>query len=115
MRKNPSVPRELQDAAAVHAARSRVMEALGPLAARPLDEAAADQMRTALERATSPAVRTALRRMARPGETRPALVVVNEPRREGEPTPRPSTQTEQPDDPAGQRTTLSLVAGGDAA
>ena len=70
------VPRDLADAAAVHAARDAIVLALGPLAASPLDEQATTRMKAALERAESPAVRRAIRRLARPGESRPPLQVV---------------------------------------
>ena len=71
--------RELTDAATVHAAREGVVHALAPLAASPLDEQAAAQMRQALAKATSPRVREALRRLvATPPRSsqRPALVAV---------------------------------------
>jgi broad specificity polyphosphatase/5'/3'-nucleotidase SurE len=70
--------RELADAATVHAAREGVVHALAPLAASPLDEQAADQMRLALAKATSPVVREALRRLvATPRPTqRPTLNAV---------------------------------------
>lgn len=68
--------RDLADAAAVHVAREEIVEALGPLAARPLDEQAAVRMRLALERVQSPAVRLAIRRLGRPGESRPPLMAV---------------------------------------
>lgn len=70
--------RELADAATVHAAREGVVHALAPLAASPLDEQAADQMRLALAKATSPKVREALRRLvATPRPTqRPTLAAV---------------------------------------
>jgi hypothetical protein len=56
-------PRELEDAAKVHAARDEVVRALGPLAASPLDERAVEEMQKALGRASSPAVRQAVRRL----------------------------------------------------
>lgn len=71
---------ELDDAATVHAAREGVVHALAPLAASPLDEQAAAQMRQALAKATSPRVREALRRLvATPratGASRPLLAAV---------------------------------------
>lgn len=71
------IPRDLADAAAVHAARDAILLALGPLAASPLDERATIQMKAALERAESPAVRRAIRRLSRPGEeSRPPLQAV---------------------------------------
>lgn len=70
------VPRDLADAAAVHAAREAIVLALGPLAASPLDEQATARMKAALERAESPAVRRAIRRLDRPGESRPPLQAV---------------------------------------
>ncbi|WP_216610089.1 hypothetical protein [Cellulosimicrobium protaetiae] len=98
-------PRDLVDAAAVHAAREEIVQALGPLAASPLDEDAAGLMRSALERAQSPAVRSAVRRMRRPGESRPPLMVVPalgehraRPRPQGLPAP-----------------VLAVASGGDAA
>lgn len=54
---------ELADAATVHAARKDIVQALGPLAASPLDEQAVERMRRALARADSPAVKAALRRL----------------------------------------------------
>lgn len=73
--------RELDDAATVHAAREGVVHALAPLAASPLDEQAAVQMRQALAKATSPKVREALRRLvatprATGGASRPLLTAV---------------------------------------
>ena len=71
--------RELTDAAAVHAAREGVVRALSPLAASPLDEQAAAQMRQALAKASAPRVREALRRLVatpqRPAQ-RPVLAAV---------------------------------------
>ena len=77
MSRRNRAPRALADAAAVHAAREEIVQALGPLAASPLDEQATARMRSALERAESPAVRRAIRRLLRPGERRPPLVVVS--------------------------------------
>lgn len=74
-RRPPRAP-ALADAAAVHAAREEIVQALGPLAASPLDEQATTRMRRALERVESPAVRSALRRLSRPGESRPPLMAV---------------------------------------
>ena len=54
---------ELVDAATVHAARREVVQAVAALAVSPLDEQAADRMRTALTRATSPAVKRAAGRI----------------------------------------------------
>ncbi len=62
---------ELRDAAAVHAAREAVVLALGPLAARPLDEHAAAAMRRALDRADSAEVRIALQRLGGRERRRP--------------------------------------------
>lgn len=76
MSRRPRAAEDLADAAAVHAAREQIVQALGPLAASPLDEQATTQMRHALERAQSPAVRRALRRLTRPGEPRPPLAAV---------------------------------------
>ncbi len=71
--KDPAA-QELADAAAVYAAREEIIRALGPLAASPLDERAADGMRAALERVQSPAVRRAVRRLKRPAsDSRPHL------------------------------------------
>lgn len=67
---------ELAAAAAVRSARDDVVEALGPLAASPLDEGAVDQMRRALARVDSPVVRSALRRLIRPPGMRPSLASV---------------------------------------
>lgn len=58
---------ELADAVAVCAARADVVAALGPLAARPLDEQAVERMRLAVARAGSPAVRSAVRRLSPAG------------------------------------------------
>ena len=66
---------DLLDAAAVHAAREQLVQALGQLAARPLDENATALMRQAIERVESAGVRRALRRLDQ-GGTRPPLVVV---------------------------------------
>lgn len=70
--------RELADAATVHAAREEIVRALGPLAAQPLSERAAEQMRRALERADTATVRRAVRRLsvAVPETGRPALASV---------------------------------------
>ena len=70
------VPRDLVDAAAVHAAPDAIVLALGPLAASPLDEQATSRMKAALEGAESPAVRRAIRRLTRSGEPRPPLQAV---------------------------------------
>ena len=74
MSRSHRAPSELLDAAAVHAARERIVRALGPLAARPLDEGAAERMREALARNESPEIRAAVRRMGTP--RRPHLVVL---------------------------------------
>ena len=66
---------DLLDAAAVHAAREQLVQALGQLAARPLDENATALMRQAIERVESAGVRRAIRRLDQ-GGTRPPLVVV---------------------------------------
>lgn len=65
---------ELHDAAAVRSSRRKIDEAIRALAARPLDEAAADQMRQTL--AATEQGRAALKRLdraaswtARPGRT----------------------------------------------
>ena len=76
MSRTNRVPRDLADAAAVHAARDAIVLALGALAASPLDEQATSRMKSALERAESPAVRRAIRRLSRPGESRPPLQAV---------------------------------------
>ncbi len=76
MSRTDRAAQDLADAAAVHAAREEIVQALGPLAASPLDEQAADRMRQALERVQSAAVRCALRRLAGRGELRPPLVAV---------------------------------------
>lgn len=67
---------DLADAAAVHAAREQLVSAIGPLAVRPLDQQAAEQMRAALERVDSPQVRAAVRRLTRDDDHRPFLRVV---------------------------------------
>lgn len=67
---------DLADAAAVHAAREQIVSAIGPLAVRPLDQQAAEQMRAALERVDSPQVRAAVRRMSRDDDRRPLLRVI---------------------------------------
>ena len=59
--------RELQDAAAVRSSRRQIDEAIRALAARPLDEAAAEQMRQTLAVA-QPAGRAALRRLTPVGQ-----------------------------------------------
>ncbi|ACZ32434.1 hypothetical protein Xcel_3435 (plasmid) [Xylanimonas cellulosilytica DSM 15894] len=108
MSRTNRAPSDLVDAAAVHAAREQIVHALGLLAARPLDEGAAEQMREALDRSESPAVRAAVRRMVRPGETRPNLVVVTPSGEQGAPR--------RPAEPPGRRNLVALVAsGGDAA
>ena len=76
MSRPPRAAADLDAAAAVHAAREEIVQALGPLAASPLDEQATARMRQALERAQSPAVRRAVRRISGPGESRPPLVAV---------------------------------------
>lgn len=68
--------RDLAAAATVHATREAVVRALGPLAARPLDERAARQMRRALARATSAEVRAALRHLETSRPRRTGLRVV---------------------------------------
>lgn len=97
---------ELVDAATVHAARERIVRTLGPLAARPLDEDAAEQMRLALDNNESPAVRAAVRRLARPGDDRPNLVVI---------TPSGKPAPERPQEPPGRSLRAVLTLGGDAA
>lgn len=79
MRHTTRAAGDLADAAAVHAAREEIVQALGPLAARPLDEQATSMMRNALERAESPVVRDAIRRLAKPGERRRTLAAVATP------------------------------------
>lgn len=78
--REPTEARELADAATVHAAREDIVQALGPLAASPLDEQAVERMRRALARADSPAVRAALRRLrvavTPPAARRPFLVSI---------------------------------------
>lgn len=71
------VPRALADAATVHAVRRQVMSALGLLAASPLDEFVAQQMRGALDRVESAEVREAIRRLGRSSAPRPPLRVVS--------------------------------------
>lgn len=66
---------ELRAAAAVHAAREQLLQAVSSLACTPLDQHAAQQMREALARAESPAVKAALRRIT-PKSARPRLTVV---------------------------------------
>lgn len=103
-----NTPRDLAAAARVHAAREEIVQALGPLAASPLDEGAVGQMRVALERADSPAVRRAVRALVRPGEGRPALVIV--------PRDRPDGTRSQAPPAVRDRVPVALVAsGGDAA
>lgn len=78
--REPTEARELADAATVHAVREDIVQALGPLAASPLDEQAVERMRRALARADSPAVRAALRRLrvavTPPSPRRPFLVPI---------------------------------------
>lgn len=62
---------ELADAALVHSARREVGQAIAALAARPLDEAAAERMRHALTAVSGPA-REALQRLRSAGSDRPA-------------------------------------------
>jgi hypothetical protein len=57
---------------AVLVARASIVQALGPLAASPLDIPAAARMRRTLQRANTPQIRIALRRMTRPPQTGPA-------------------------------------------
>lgn len=64
---------ELQAAAAVNRAREVVVRALGVLAAKPLDEQAAEQMRAALDEAGSAEVKAALRRLRGRGDVAPVL------------------------------------------
>lgn len=107
MSRTNRAPNDLVDAATVHAARDSVVQALGPLAARPLDERARDEMIEALDRAGSPAVRAAIRRMTRPGDARPTLVVV---------TPSSERVAEQrPAEPPGAHVLSLIASGGDAA
>lgn len=73
------VPRDLADTVALRAAtraREEIISALGPLAAKPLDEEASERMRLALNRADSPEVRRAIRCVNGPTDTRPTLTVV---------------------------------------
>lgn len=78
--REPTEARELADAATVHAVREDIVQALGPLAASPLDEQAVERMRRALARADSPAVRAALRRLrvavTPPASRRPFLASI---------------------------------------
>lgn len=108
MNRTNRAPRALADAATVHAAREEIVQALGPLAASPLNEDAAGRMRIALERMETPAVRDAVRRMARPEDARPSLLVVTTPdgTRGDLRTPAPSAHFNQP---------LYAIPGGDAA
>lgn len=108
MSRTNRAPSDLADAAAIHAARERIIRALGPLVASPLDEDVVDQMRKALDHSASPAVRAAVRRMARPGETRPNLAVVT--------TTGGTRAPRRPQEPPGHSRLLALAAsGGDAA
>jgi hypothetical protein len=69
---------ELRAAAAIHAARQELLQAVSVLACTPLDEHAAQRMRAALERVGSPAVKAALRRISSPApSSRPFLTVVD--------------------------------------
>jgi hypothetical protein len=69
--------RELADAAAVHSARQNVVHAIASLAAQPLDEGAAEQMRAALARASSPSVQQARTRLTTSLQgPRPVLVCI---------------------------------------
>jgi hypothetical protein len=104
MRDPDPVLTELVDAATVHAARERIVRALGPLAAKPPNEDNCDQISAALSDARSPAVRNAIRRLARPG--RPTLVVVAA-------TDRPAAQ--RPAEPADRKLQPAMLSGGDAA
>lgn len=90
--------RELADAATVHAAREGVVHALAPLAASPLDEQAAAEMRLALAKATSPKVREALRRLvATPRPTqRPPLSAVPSTTGRDRAADRPAPTTPRP-------------------
>lgn len=97
------VPPDLQAAAQIHAARERVLLAVGRLAAEPLDVAAAGQMRAALDGVESPEVRAALREL-RPARRR-ALRVVG-----GGDAPGPPSHTLRVSRVAG----LAAVAGGAA-
>lgn len=94
--------RDLEAAAAVHAARRRIDSAIADLAARPLDEAAADRMRSILASPDLRRARRALRRLAlqqRELGKRPHLTVVTE-------------QTDDPDDL--EEPVRAAVAGGAA-
>ena len=76
MSRTDRAAQDLADAAAVYAAREEIVQALGPLAASPLNEQAAARMRQALARVESLAVRHALRRLSWRGEPRPPLMPV---------------------------------------
>lgn len=102
----PDVPRDLAAAARIHAARERVVDALGVLAASPLDTAAAARMRAALDEAGSAEVRSAIRRIVTPSQRERRGLRVVQDRSGGGGTPGP---------PEGRRRTrfaaLALVGG----
>lgn len=80
--------RELDAAAEVYAATRAIDDAIADLAARPLDEAAADRMRAVLGANGLIQARAALRRLAgQPRSRRPRLSVVQAP---GDPDPEES-------------------------
>ena len=70
------VDRELADTAKVIAARERVLDVLGPLAAAPLDPVVVADMRRALDGVTDPDVQASLRAIAGRSQ-RPALRVIH--------------------------------------
>jgi len=70
-----SADADFDAAAAALAAREGIVKAIGPLAASPLSEGAAERMRTAIDRSMSPQVRAALRTITAPSP-RPSLVSV---------------------------------------
>ena len=101
-------PSDPVDAAAVLAARERIVGELGALAGLPMTEDVVEQMRHVLDadEMGSPAVRAAVRRMPRPGETRPNLVVVDSLRAGGDWRER---------EESGRNRVAALVSGGDSA
>jgi hypothetical protein len=70
-RSHDHVPQDLRDAATAHRIYNDIVEATGELAARPLDEHVAAEMRRVLERADDPDVRAAVRRLMQSSKRRP--------------------------------------------
>lgn len=103
------VPSDPVDAAAVLAARERIVGELGALAGQPMTEDVVERMRHVLDadEMGSPAVRAAVRRMPRPGETRPNLVVVDSAR-------AGAVRRGREEDGRGQVVTLVVPGGGSA-